>query len=144
MKKFDELIENTYRPEEILRKQQKAGFIKLIDHARVNVLYYRDILRDIEIRSLDDISSIPFLTKKAIHDNIEDLKAVNCPRERFIPNSTGGSTGEKLDFYSDTNQILASLLLRSNSWTGWEMGEKRCSSGGRTTTYQERKVLSTN
>ena len=125
MKKLDELIENAYQPEEVLKRQQEAEFIKLIDHARVNVPYYRDVLEGIEVRSLDDISSIPFLTKKAIQENMDELKAVNCPGKRFIPNSTGGSTGERLDFFSDTNQILASLLLRSNSWTGWEVGDKQ-------------------
>ena len=125
MKKFDELLENACRPVEVLREQQEASFIRLIEHARANVPYSRERLGDIDVRSLSDISLIPFLSKNAIHKNMEDLKAVNIPKERFIPNSTGGSTGEKLEFYSDTNQILASLLLRSNAWAGWEVGEKQ-------------------
>lgn len=125
MKTFDELIENAYRPEQVLKEQQETAFLKLIDHARSNVPYYSNILRNIDIRSLDDITSIPFLTKKTIRENFEDLKATDIPPERFIPNSTGGSTGEKLEFYGDTDQILASLLLRSNTWTGWDVGEKQ-------------------
>lgn len=125
MKKFNELKENAYKPRETLADQQEAGFSRLINHAVTNVPYYREILSDLSIQSLSDIVSIPFLTKKVIRENIEALKAENIPRERFIPNSTGGSTGEKLEFFGDTDQILASLLLRSNSWTGWDVGEKQ-------------------
>ncbi len=125
MRKLDELIENAYRPIEALRRQQESAFLRLVDHARINVPYYRNALDGIEVKSLDDITSIPFLTKSLIRGHMEELKAENIPARRFLPNSTGGSTGEKLEFYGDTNQMLAALLLRSNSWAGWEIGERQ-------------------
>jgi phenylacetate-CoA ligase len=125
VKKYEELVSNAFLSAEKLNEQQESSFLELIGHARENVPYYGKILNDIEIRSIADIASIPPLTKKLIRQNFEDLKAVNLPPDRFVPNSTGGSTGEKLEFFSDTDQILASLLMRSNSWTGWEPGEKQ-------------------
>ncbi len=125
IKKFEELVANAYLPPEVLKEQQDAALIRLIDHARANVPYYGRILKNTEICSVADLAAVPFLTKKLIRDNFDELKASNIPEERFIPNSTGGSTGEKLEFFGDTAQILDSLLLRSNSWTGWQPGEKQ-------------------
>ncbi len=125
MKRFRELKERSRWQPEAIRKRQEKDLLALLSHAKANVPYYRKVLSALEINSLQDLSSIPFLTKKDIKANINDLKAANCPGGRFIPNSTGGSTGEKLEFFSDKNQILAPLVLRSNSWTGWEVGEKQ-------------------
>ena len=125
VRKFEELQANAYQPSEVLRRQQDEAFSKLIQHARSNVPYYRKLLANLEVRSLDDITSIPFLTKRDIRENMEALKAENIPPRRFIPNSTGGSTGETIEFFSDADQMLASLLLRSNTWTGWRIGEKQ-------------------
>jgi phenylacetate-CoA ligase len=94
-------------------------------HAKSSVPYYRDALADIAVRSLGDIATIPFLTKKDIQSNTELLKARGYPAERFIPNSTGGSTGEKLEIYSDTNTQQAAFIMRGNLWTGWKPGEKQ-------------------
>jgi len=125
IKKFKELIANAYLPPEELKEQQDTALARLVEHARANVPYYGRILRDREIRSVFDLAAVPFLTKDLIRENFEELKAANLPPDRFIPNSTGGSTGEKLEFFGDTAQILDSLLLRSNSWTGWRPGEKQ-------------------
>lgn len=123
--KFEELMENQYRPPEIIRQQQERKFLELIRHSKANVPYYRKTLKNIKIEKLEDITRIPFLTKQKIHDNIENLKASNLPEERFIPNSTGGSTGEKMVFYNDSSSHLNAFLMRGNSWAGWEVGDRQ-------------------
>lgn len=125
LKELERLQENQYRSPETLRDQQESAFLKLIKHARSRVPYYREILRDVEIKTLEDISRIPFLTKKIIHERIEDIKAEGMPPGRFILNSTGGSTGEKLTFYNDSNSKLTEFLMRGNMWAGWEIGDKQ-------------------
>lgn len=125
MSKLKELNESQYLSTDSLVYQQEAEFLKIVEHAKSNVPYYRDTLRDIEVRSLDDITRIPFLTKKIIRNNTDYLKAGCYPPERFIPNTTGGSTGEKLDFFNDANALQASFLMRGNMWTGWRPGEKQ-------------------
>ena len=125
MKKLKELNKNEYRPKEILKDQQEANFLKIIKHAKSNVPYYSKILKDIKIESLEDITSIPFLTKKIIQRNKNQLKARDYPSDRFHADSTGGSTGEKLEFYSDASEMRAAFLMRGNKWTGWKIGEKQ-------------------
>jgi len=125
LKEFRELNRNQYRPRGLILKQQEEKLGRLIRHAIENVPYYKRILKNINIRNLDDLADVPFLTKQKIHDNIEELKAENIPEDRFILNSTGGSTGEKLIFYNDRNSKRAPFLMRGNSWTGWEIGDKQ-------------------
>ena len=87
--------------------------------------WYREALKGLEIRSIDDITSIPFLTKKIIQAEADSLKAEGFSKERFIPNTTGGSTGEKLEMYSDAASSRFAILIRGNMWTGWRIGEKQ-------------------
>jgi len=123
--KLEELIENQYRPAEAIRQQQESKFLELIRHAEENSPYYRKILKNIKIEKLEDITRIPFLTKQKIHENIEEIKAQNLPEERFIHNSTGGSTGEKTVFYNDSSSHLSAYLMRGNRWAGWEVGDRQ-------------------
>lgn len=125
LKKLAELNKSQYLPPESVRDRREAGFLKIIEHARSRVPYYRDALKDLEIRSLDDLTAIPFLTKKIIQANTEVLKAEGYPPERFIPNMTGGSTGEKLKLFSDANSSRPAFLMRGNMWAGWRVGEKQ-------------------
>ncbi|MEJ2721144.1 MAG: hypothetical protein P8181_08370 [bacterium] len=122
---FRGLNESQYYSPELLARRQEARFLKLIQHAKSSVPYYRDVLGNIDVQSLGDIGKLPFLTKQAIQTHAERLKASNCPPGRFIPNTTGGSTGEKLEVYADTKAQYASLILRGNTWTGWRPGEKQ-------------------
>ncbi|MDZ7859584.1 MAG: AMP-binding protein [Candidatus Krumholzibacteriota bacterium] len=125
MKKLAELEKNEYRSKEFLENLQEDKFLALIKHAKSNVPYYRENLEGIKIESLEDIASIPFLTKKVILRNKNQLKAQNYTSDRFHTDSTGGSTGEKLQFYSDKNEIRAVFLMRGNKWAGWKVGEKQ-------------------
>jgi phenylacetate-CoA ligase len=125
IRRLAELNGNQYLSSDSVRELQEAKFVKLIEHARSRVPYFRDILNDPEIRTLDDIASIPFLTKKIIQTNTDQLKAEGYHQGRFIPNTTGGSTGEKLGFFNDTEAHLAALIMRGNTWAGWKVGDKQ-------------------
>jgi len=125
MKKLKELSGSQYFTPKSLREYQERKFKELIEHAKSNVPYYRKTLKDIDISSLDDIKYIPFLSKKIIQENSDALKAENIPAHRFIPHTTGGSTGEKLEIYSDTESSAAALSMRTNQWAGWNPGEKQ-------------------
>lgn len=125
MNLLEELNINQYRPLKELRKQQEKKLLKLIEHARSNVPYYRDSLEGLSIESMEDMERIPLLTKKKIRENLNHIRSENLTPERFISNSTGGSTGEKLLFYSDSNAALGGFALRGNLWTGWEPGDKQ-------------------
>ena len=105
---------------EIYRQEK---FKKLIYHARNNVPYYKDKLDDIEL--INDISKVGFLTKGKIKKNNNQLKAININPKRFLANSTSGSSGESLNFYSDNENFCHNAVnFRGDSWAGLKYGEK--------------------
>lgn len=102
---------------------QEQKFKKLIEHAQVNVPYYKDKL--VGVNTIDDITKINFLTKEKIKIFSNDLKAKNLNEQRFLRNSTSGSTGESLYFYSDAeNFYLKAVNIRGDKWAGLEYGAK--------------------
>ena len=98
LKTLDTLHKNQWLPYQTLREQQNDAFVKLIEHCRENVPYYRNLQGIDQVNSLSDIAKLPFLTKSIIKDNFESLKSQNFPKSRFIHMTTGGSTGESLVF----------------------------------------------
>lgn len=102
---------------------QNKKFEILIDHAKKNVPYYTEILK--EVKDINDLRRIPFLTKSTIKERFHDLKATNLPESDFEKNSTSGSTGESMYFYSDRNDNYSTAcLIRGDMLTGWKYGEK--------------------
>lgn len=108
-----------------LEKIQKIKLEKLIEHAKNNVLYYKNIFNENSIYDINDFSKIPFLNKQIIKQNKDLLRASNMPHKRFKHNSTSGSTGEAMKFYSDKNTDVHrhAVSHRGDSWTGWKFGE---------------------
>ena len=60
-------------------------------------------LRVDDIRSLDDLRHLPFLTKPLIREHTEQLKSKRA--RRLVRYNTGGSTGEPLVFYMGIERI---------------------------------------
>ena len=125
-KLFNELkfsLKLQYEKREEIIKFQNEKFIKLINHAKENVPYYSYILKD--VKDIYDLSQIPFLTKDIIKEKNFALKAKNIPGRDFIKNSTSGSTGKSMLFYSDKkNTYSKACSLRGDMLSGWEYGEK--------------------
>ncbi len=126
IKEFYELDKSQWFPLSEIKTIQRIKFKKLLEHCVQNVPYYREIAGFDKINELSDMQGIPFLTKEIINGNKDELKAGNIIEKRFVPNSTGGSTGESLKFYSDnTNHIGFGIKMRNNMWTGWKIGERQ-------------------
>lgn len=112
-----------FESKEKLETVQEEKFKKIINHAKLNVPYYKDKLNNIE--KVSDISNIPILTKEVIKQFNEELKATNLEKSRFIDNSTSGSTGESTHFYSDKNGTYKKAVnIRGDHWAGLKYGEK--------------------
>lgn len=106
-----------------LKILQEEKFKKLINHARDNVPYYKNILDGID--RIEDIVCIDFLTKGRINKHNKELKARNITVNRFVSNSTSGSTGESLNFYIDSeNFYRKAVSIRGDSWAGLKYGKK--------------------
>ena len=102
-----EKMENYYQKEietasyEQIRQWQSERLVKTVKHVYENVKYYRDLMDEKgvtpdDIKSIDDIHKLPFLTKADLRDAYPygllgtDLK--NCVRIH----STSGTTGKRV------------------------------------------------
>lgn len=108
-------------------QQQMLG--RLLKHANNNVPYYTHLFKkynvDVNQEPFKIIANIPFLTKNIIRSNTDNLKATNLPENRFIKNSTSGSTGSNLLFYSDTDVYMKQALdMRCKKWMGLDIGQR--------------------
>ena len=100
------LRETQYWSEDRLQAFQLRQLKALIQHAYINVPYYRGLFDEIgakseDFRELTDLRKLPLLTKSDLQDHLEDLIAVNYPPKRRVYATTGGSTGIPVGFYLD-------------------------------------------
>jgi len=119
-----------WKPEEVQRLQWKL-LKKILSYAYSQCPFYKRRLDELSIKpdhinSFEDFLQIPFLTKRDIQENIDDLLAKDFPANKRVPNQTGGSTGSPLVFYLDKERMDSrrASTLRHNRWVGWEVGDK--------------------
>jgi len=103
----------------------------LLKHAYEHVPYYREIMGEgqidpgslIQQRSLE---VLPLLDRSTINRKPGQLRATNIPSDRFVPNSTGGSTGEPLRFFEDRENAgwSEAALYRAYGWYGVDVGDR--------------------
>lgn len=128
---FKFLEKSQWWPEEKLQDYQNERLRALIAHAFKNVLYYRKLfkklnLRPTNIRSVEDLSKIPVLTKDIIRKNFKDFISLDCSKRKYKWNSTGGSTGDPLRHLYDFDawSIDWACCYRGWRWAGWQLGDK--------------------
>ncbi len=97
---YNLLRESQWWSEEQIRDYQIGEMSRLLAHCKANVPYYAEVLKNVgEITSLSDIEQIPFLTRDAVRENLDRMRARNLPERDFIHATTGGSSGQPLAFY---------------------------------------------
>lgn len=99
-------IENLSKKE--LSKLQEVKLLNLLNYAYNNTTYYKKLFDDnnINLNSLKDLKQIPLLDKEIIRNNTQNLISNKYPIESLGKRSTGGSTGEPLEFYCNTEAGL--------------------------------------
>lgn len=107
-KKYAFLLESQYWPYHKLKEYQWGKLQALLGFAKANVPYYRDLFEKHSINisetmTVEDIKQIPLLTREIIQRNFKKLMSEKHTREDIMLNSTGGSTGQPLNFYQDAN-----------------------------------------
>ena len=88
-----------------------------------NKLYNEAGVRPEDIKSLDDIKLLPFVTKQLLRDNLSDFTNKNIVKWKKYYNTTGGSTGIPFGFYNSDNSQIEDAFIHSG-WEriGWELG----------------------
>ncbi|MCO5300452.1 MAG: glycosyltransferase [Candidatus Nanopelagicales bacterium] len=116
-------------PANEIRDLQLRKLQRLVQHARVHVPYYREVLRDGDwISHLDDITQLPLLDKSTIRERLYfDLFSDTHRKRDMHKIATSGSTGEPFVTYADRYQLEVrfATTLRSMEWTGWRFGDKQ-------------------
>ena len=128
---LDELEKNQWLDEEALRQMQWEKLQRLLAYAREHVPYYRRVFQalgitPIDIRSVEDLSRLPLLTRDIIQQNQKDLLSDQADASKLIYKTTSGTTGTPLTFYYDRDVYERNMacLARANRWAGWDYGVK--------------------
>jgi phenylacetate-CoA ligase len=124
-----QMEESQWWPAERLQELQLARLRRLLAHAQDKVPYYRNLFAEIrfkaeDLRSLADLSRLPFLDKAKIRANIEGLKAEDATDlARF---NTGGSSGEPLIFFIGKERVSHDVAAkwRATRWWGVDIGDR--------------------
>jgi phenylacetate-CoA ligase len=123
-----ELEASQWWPRDRIEGERLRRLRALLDDAGRNVSYYRRIFGNAavdpaNVRSLADLSRVPFLTKALIRANLDALKSGNAGRLKRY--NTGGSTGEPLVFYMGLDRISHDVAAkwRATRWWGVDIGD---------------------
>jgi phenylacetate-CoA ligase len=126
-----ELRENQWMPREELLALQRTKLERLLSFAARDVPYYERVLHECGIRegqplSGQDFLRVPPLTKSIIRSNKDALISRNLAGNGLRKNSTSGSTGEAIHFYTDFRSLpyRRASMIRGDSWTGWRLGDR--------------------
>jgi phenylacetate-CoA ligase len=137
MEKTKFLRESQWWDKEQILELQELKLQRLLSHAFQHVPYYQRIFKERnlqpqDIKSLEDLSKLPVLTKSQVRNCKQELIADNQTHRMLKPGRTGGSTGEPLQFFNDTNSLSWAwgAMNRYYEWTGMQIGDGRFDIGG--------------
>lgn len=126
-----QLERSQYWSRDALLDQQWRLFKAIVVHAYESCPYYHEkyqtsgFLPD-ELRSPEDIGSVPTITKEEIQEHQNKMVSTKYPVESLIGDMTGGSTGSPMKFYYDKTRLDSRVgaTLRHNRWAGWDLGDR--------------------
>ena len=116
-----------YLPLEEIKKYQLDKFKQLLMEADKSP-YYKEIIesfgKSLDKFTLEDLKKFPILTKDIIRK--EKTRLLTKPVEELFANSSGGSTGEPINFYQDQNyrdHVWATMMIIMET-CGWFYGAR--------------------
>lgn len=132
-RQLEDLKESQWLSPDKMRELQLGKLRKLVLHAYRHVPFYRDRMRELglqpdDIRSLDDLSKLPFLTKEDVRKHLYfSIMSDNHDKAEILKVTTSGSTGEPFVCFVDRAQLEFrwAATLRSMEWTGWRFGDRQ-------------------
>jgi phenylacetate-CoA ligase len=120
------LKESEYWDRDRFEAFQLEELRKLLNHADMNVPYYKRLFADHgfkpqKIQSISDIEKLPYLTREIVKENVHDFLATNIPYKELIKTTTSGSTGIPLTVYKtrESAAVYQAFLLNLLSRVGF-------------------------
>lgn len=112
--------------------RQRQRVQALLVHAQAQVPYYRRLLAERGVTRPEQITAatlrlLPVLTKRELSGAFTELLAGDVSARSSFRNTSGGSTGEPTVFVQDRDYAAwaEATKLLFDSWTGFELGERR-------------------
>lgn len=127
---------------------QNRKLQELIHHAYQNTQYYRELFDELKIspndvKTISDLERIPILTKEIIKKNRQKLIPTNLEAIGHKYSSTGGSSGDPLQFNLDLDSwsyITANTIIYWEKF-GYKYGNKFLAIGSTSLFVNDKKSL---
>ena len=140
---------NQWLTKEDLRAYQLKLLKIILDHAYQNVPYYRKLFKDndivpSDIKTLNDLTIIPPLTRDMLRNNFQQLLADNYRKYKPTLQHTSGTTANQIKFYTDKSSNVLEFVyyLRFWGWAGYKLGNVFAELSAQFfTPYEEKKDL---
>lgn len=96
----------------------------LLMSANTNVPYYRELFASLEfsptqVRSLEDVRVLPFLTKAVVRQNLERLRSATAGK--LQRSNTGGSSGEPMIFFLGNERVSHDVAAKWRATRWWDV-----------------------
>lgn len=131
MSSYNRLRSNQYESHDVLKKEQEQKLRHMIIYSYKEVPYYNKLFKELklkpsDIKHIEDLEKLPILNKTTIRLNWEEFHPKNLHRMKYQTNSTGGSTGEPLNYrlLKKDKFLSQCLLYRGWGYGGYELGNK--------------------
>ncbi len=124
---------------------------KMLSHCYEQVPYYNKLFNKYDIRfdsinSFNELNKIPFLTRKLVEENRNELKAKNYPEKAFEKKKTSGTTNTPLTFYVNKETWLANHFAYNRNFMkrgGYKRGKRTVSILGIPEKLRHHRLLNT-
>jgi phenylacetate-CoA ligase len=130
-KYLNEIDKTQWMSQEEIEGLQFEKLKRFIEHAYRTVPYYRLKMDEYgikpeSIQDFNDYKKMPYLSKDDIRRHMDYLVSSTVDKEKLIKFSTGGSTGEPLLFYMDSDRgaHVYAFVFRNRKWWGVGQHEK--------------------
>jgi phenylacetate-CoA ligase len=130
LRELRELRRSQYLASDELRARANICLQRLAIHAATTCPIYRERFEGAgidpnRVRSIEDLRSLPILTKDDIRSRAADVMSSTFDRRQLVQARTGGSTGVSLEVFCDEpcRQRRNAAALRADEWSGWRLGE---------------------
>ena len=114
-----------------INEYQNTQLQKLLKHSYENVPYYNALFRKLrltpeDIKTKEDLSKLPILTKEDVRKNFpEKIIATNLSKAQLVLQHSSGSTGEPLQYYVTRASMSFKIAtgIRAWYWMNYKLGD---------------------
>ncbi|MFC1809705.1 hypothetical protein ACFL3D_06315, partial [Candidatus Omnitrophota bacterium] len=127
----EKIIRSQFNNQSLILNKQLENIRALCEYAYNNTVFYKQSfqkagLKPGDIKSIEDFSRLPVITREELNKNIDYMIASNIEEQELMYDSTGGTSGLPTKFARDIKCLSRKKAVeeRFNTFTGWQRGEK--------------------